>query len=106
MNRAPTACAEKSKDQRPLIIDQPEENLDPNSVFEELVPHFREARHRRQVIVVTHNANLVVNEDADQVLVASSVRVEEFGEREGIDSLFLLLVLGARIRRDVDSEHA
>jgi len=61
-------------DQRPLIIDQPEENLDPNSVFEELVPHFREARGRRQVIIVTHNANLVVNTDADQVIVASSAR--------------------------------
>jgi energy-coupling factor transporter ATP-binding protein EcfA2 len=57
-------------DQRPLIVDQPEENLDPKSVFEELVPHFREARKRRQVIVVTHNANLVVNTDADQVVVA------------------------------------
>ncbi len=61
-------------DQRPLIIDQPEENLDPNSVFHELVPHFRDARKRRQVIVVTHNANLVVNTDADQVIVAESVR--------------------------------
>ena len=55
------------EDSRPLIIDQPEENLDPNSVYEELVPHFREARKRRQVIIVTHNANLVVNTDADQV---------------------------------------
>jgi ABC-type lipoprotein export system ATPase subunit len=61
-------------DQRPLIIDQPEENLDPNSVFEELVPHFREVCKRRQVIVVTHNANLVINTDADQVIVASSRR--------------------------------
>ena len=61
-------------DPRPLIVDQPEENLDPKSVFEELVPHFREARHRRQIIIVTHNANLVVNTDADQVIVASSKR--------------------------------
>jgi hypothetical protein len=61
-------------DQRPLIVDQPEENLDPNSVFEELVPHFRDACKRRQVIMVTHNANLVVNTDADQVIVATSVR--------------------------------
>src|SRR5262245_42042011 len=59
-------------DLRPLIIDQPEENLDPKSVFDELVPHFGEARQRRQVIIVTHNANLVVNTDADQVIVASS----------------------------------
>lgn len=60
------------QDKRPLIIDQPEENLDPKSVFDELVPHFRNARKRRQVIIVTHNANLVVNTDADQVIVASS----------------------------------
>jgi hypothetical protein len=60
------------QDRRPLIIDQPEENLDPKSVFEELVPHFRRARERRQVIIVTHNANLVVNSDADQVIVAAS----------------------------------
>ena len=43
-------------------------------MFEELVPHFREARKRRQVIIVTHNANLVVNTDADQVIVAHSTR--------------------------------
>jgi ABC-type lipoprotein export system ATPase subunit len=59
-------------DRRPLLIDQPEENLDPRSVFRDLVPHFREARRRRQVIIVTHNANLVVNTDADQVIVASA----------------------------------
>ena len=59
-------------DRRPLLIDQPEENLDPQSVFDDLVPHFREARKRRQVIIVTHNANLVVNTDADQVIVAAS----------------------------------
>jgi len=60
------------KDDMPLVIDQPEENLDPKSVFDDLVPHFREARKRRQIIIVTHNANLVVNTDADQVIVASS----------------------------------
>lgn len=57
-------------DDRPLIIDQPEENLDPQSVFDELVPVFREAKKRRQIIIVTHNANLVVNTDVDQVIVA------------------------------------
>jgi AAA domain, putative AbiEii toxin, Type IV TA system len=60
------------EDDRPLIIDQPEENLDPKSIFDELVWRFREAKQRRQIIIVTHNANLVVNTDADQVIVASS----------------------------------
>ena len=58
-------------DDRPLMIDQPEENLDPKSIFEELVARFRKAKPRRQIIVVTHNANLIVNADADQVIVAS-----------------------------------
>jgi AAA domain, putative AbiEii toxin, Type IV TA system len=57
-------------DDRPLIIDQPEENLDPKSIFDELVSLFREAKNKRQVIMVTHNANLVVNTDADQIIVA------------------------------------
>ena len=58
-------------DTRPLLIDQPEENLDPNSFFQELVPLFKSVKARRQVIMVTHNANLVVNADADQIIVAS-----------------------------------
>jgi hypothetical protein len=59
-------------DDRPLIIDQPEENLDPKSIFVELVGRFVETRSRRQIIIVTHNANLVVNTDADQVIIASA----------------------------------
>lgn len=59
------------EDDRPLIIDQPEENLDPKSIYDELVERFKEAKVRRQIIIVTHNANLVVNTDADQVIVAS-----------------------------------
>jgi hypothetical protein len=57
-------------DDRPLIIDQPEENLDPKSVYDELVPLFQAAKRKRQVVIVTHNANLVVNADADQIIVA------------------------------------
>ena len=59
-----------NSDGRPLVIDQPEENLDPKSVFDELVDLFVETKSNRQVIMVTHNANLVVNTDADQVIVA------------------------------------
>lgn len=59
-------------DDRPLIIDQPEENLDPKSVFDELVGLFVEAKKKRQVIIVTHNANLVVNTDADQIIIADA----------------------------------
>ena len=57
-------------DDRPLIIDQPEENLDPKSIQDELVSLFIAAKMKRQVIMVTHNANLVVNTDADQIIIA------------------------------------
>jgi energy-coupling factor transporter ATP-binding protein EcfA2 len=60
------------EDDRPLIIDQPEENLDPKSIFDELVPIFRQVKKRRQIVIITHNANLVVNADADQVIIASA----------------------------------
>jgi energy-coupling factor transporter ATP-binding protein EcfA2 len=55
-----------------LIIDQPEENLDPKSVFDELVSLFIKAKAKRQVIMVTHNANLVINTDADQIIIADA----------------------------------
>jgi hypothetical protein len=61
-------------DDRPLVIDQPEENLDPRSVFVDLVPFFQAAAKRRQIIMVTHNPNLVVNTDSDQVIIADSSR--------------------------------
>ncbi|WP_052747694.1 hypothetical protein [Geoglobus ahangari] len=54
----------------PLIIDQPEENLDNKFVYEALVDAFRKAKKSRQIIIATHNANLVVNTDAEQVIVA------------------------------------
>jgi len=60
------------EDDRPLVIDQPEENLDPKSIFDELVPLFKEVKNRRQIVIVTHNANLVVNTDADQVIIAKA----------------------------------
>lgn len=54
----------------PLIVDQPEESLDNRYVYDELVAAFREAKKKRQVIIATNNANLVVNTDAEQVIVA------------------------------------
>ena len=57
------------KDRRPILIDQPEENLDNRSVYNTLVKYFRNAKKRRQVIIVTHNPNLVVNTDSEQVIV-------------------------------------
>ena len=54
----------------PLIIDQPEENLDNQSVVKMLVPAIKYAKRRRQVVLVTHNPNLAVVCDADQIIHA------------------------------------
>lgn len=59
------------EDKRPILIDQPEENLDNRSVYLTLIRYFREGKKRRQVIIVTHNPNLVVNTDSEQVIVAN-----------------------------------
>jgi len=59
------------KDPCPLLIDQPEENLDNQTVYKILVPCINEARQRRQIVIVTHNPNLAVVCDADQVISAS-----------------------------------
>ncbi len=55
----------------PLVIDQPEGNLDNHTVAKVLVACIKEARKRRQVFIVTHNPNLAVVCDADQVVHAS-----------------------------------
>ncbi|MCP4623262.1 MAG: hypothetical protein GY850_06985 [bacterium] len=52
----------------PLIIDQPEENLDNQTVYRLLVPCIKEAKKRRQILIVTHNPNLAVVCDADQII--------------------------------------
>lgn len=59
------------KGDMPLIIDQPEGNLDNHTVAKVLVDCIREARKRRQVFIVTHNPNLAVVCDADQIIHAS-----------------------------------
>lgn len=56
------------KDTCPLIIDQPEENLDNDTITQVLVPCINAARTRRQIIMVTHNPNLAVVCDAEQII--------------------------------------
>jgi ABC-type lipoprotein export system ATPase subunit len=48
------------KETIPLVIDQPEDNLDNKSVFEMLSVFIKQAKKRRQIILVTHNPNLAI----------------------------------------------
>ncbi len=56
----------------PFIFDQPEDDLDNDFIMKQLVPLFRKIKKYRQVVIVTHNANLVVNSDAEQVIIANN----------------------------------
>ena len=57
-----------NKNSSPIIIDQPEDNLDNQSVYSKLVPCICTAKDRRQVIIVTHNPNIAVACDAEQII--------------------------------------
>lgn len=57
-------------DTKPLLIDQPEDNLDNKSVFVDLVNDIKDIKKKRQIIIATHNPNLVVNTDSEQVIIA------------------------------------
>lgn len=57
-----------SKESKPIIIDQPEDNLDNQSVYSKLVPCICKAKQKRQVIIVTHNPNIAVACDAEQIV--------------------------------------
>jgi DNA repair exonuclease SbcCD ATPase subunit len=56
-----------AQDGGPLVIDQPEDELDSNFMFRELIPMLRNVKSKRQLIMATHNANLPVNGDAELV---------------------------------------
>ncbi len=60
-----------NKATNPILIDQPEDNLDNRTVFTELKDFIKEKKKSRQIILVTHNANLVVLTDAENTIVAN-----------------------------------
>ena len=59
------------KERIPLLIDQPEHNLDNETIYKLLVESVRIAKDNRQLIIVTHNPNLAVVCDAEQIIYAS-----------------------------------
>ena len=78
----------------PLVLDQPEDDLDNHLIYDLVVRQIRENKLRRQIIVVTHNPNIVVNGDAEmlhafdfrrgQCIVAQSGSLQEEAMREEV----------------------
>lgn len=69
----------------PLIIDQPEDNLDNRLVGKVLVDILAKLKEKRQIIVCTHNPNIVVLGDAEQVIVLNAVN-NAHGDVEGVQA--------------------
>ncbi len=59
-----------SKSNAPILIDQPEDNLDNRSITKELVEYLKIKKLERQIILVTHNPNIVVNADAENIIIS------------------------------------
>ena len=57
---------------KPIIFDQPEDDLDNEFIIDELVEIFKKIKKYRQTIIVSHNANLVVNTDSEQIIIANN----------------------------------
>jgi ATPase subunit of ABC transporter with duplicated ATPase domains len=93
----------------PLVIDQPEDNLDQRMVGKTLTKILADLKETRQIVVTTHNANIVVGGDAEQVFVlepvdAHSSRVEHTGSIDDYEIIDLVVAIiegaGRRSGRD------
>lgn len=61
----------ESDDAWPLLLDQPEDDLDSRSIYDVIVEELKVRKRERQIIMVTHDANLVIGADAEAVVVAN-----------------------------------
>lgn len=59
-----------TEDKTPILIDQPEDDLDSKSVYKHLVNYIKKAKKRRQIILVSHNPNIVVGCDSEEIIIA------------------------------------
>jgi len=62
---------EKNNQEWPILIDQPEDDLDNRSVYNDLVNFLKQKKKHRQIIIVTHNPNACVGADAELIIVAN-----------------------------------
>jgi len=69
--------------EEPLILDQPEDDLDNHLIYELIVTQLRQVKRHRQIVVVTHNPNIVVNGDAELVVALVARGGETQKECEG-----------------------
>lgn len=88
----------------PILIDQPEDSLDNRAIYHELVAYIKRKKKERQIILVTHNSNVVVSADAENVIVAN----QEGADTPNLGGLKFQYINGAledTKQRDENAEH-
>lgn len=65
-----------SNSKKPLLIDQPEDNLDSEFIAKHIVQNLKKIKEKRQVIIVTHNANIAVLGDAELIIPLKSTSIK------------------------------
>lgn len=95
---------ERSDAEYPILLDQPEDNLDNRTIFDHVVKALRHRKTDRQIIVVTHNPNLVVATDAEQVIVAKQSTDQEM--ESGADRFQYAsgALEGSQLSRELDDD--
>jgi len=71
----------------PLLIDQPEDDLDNHFIFDQIVSTLRNAKEKRQFLIATHNANIPVSGDAELIVVLNANESHGWVEPDGIGSI-------------------
>ncbi|MCI5670599.1 MAG: hypothetical protein SOR23_01315 [Candidatus Enterosoma sp.] len=66
------------KSDNPIIIDQPEDNIDNETIYNQLTKWFLALKKKRQVIVITHDANIVVNSDSENIILCNQIDDDNF----------------------------
>ena len=67
---------EFSEAKKPVLIDQPEDSLDNRAIYTELTTYLKNKKSQRQIILVTHNPNVVIGSDAENIIVANQHSLE------------------------------
>lgn len=77
---------ELSEANSPILIDQPEDNLDNRSIYNDLVQFIRRRKEDRQMIIVSHNPNVVVATDSENIIIAN--QKDQDKDRDNLDYRF------------------
>ena len=71
----------------PLLIDQPEDDLDNQFIFDQIVATLRREKERRQFLIATHNANIPVSGDAELIIVLQADERRGWVDDDGVGSI-------------------